>query len=86
MTAPSQDIRREKIRTFIWWAIWQKDVPGYFKTCDRSQKVNKSTGKRLRNMTKIQEPSRPLKIFHMDWVTGLPPVGDASYNSCIEEE
>ncbi|MBW0528638.1 hypothetical protein O181_068353 [Austropuccinia psidii MF-1] len=50
-------------------------------TCDRCQKANNPTGKRLGNMIKIQEPSRPWEIFHMDWVTGLPPVGDKSYNA-----
>ncbi|MBW0499726.1 hypothetical protein O181_039441 [Austropuccinia psidii MF-1] len=34
-------------------------------------------------MIKIQEPSRPWEIVHMDWVTGLPPGGDRSYNSCL---
>ncbi|MBW0504331.1 hypothetical protein O181_044046 [Austropuccinia psidii MF-1] len=34
-------------------------------------------------MIKIQEPSRPWEIFHMDWVTGLPPRGDRSYNACL---
>ncbi|MBW0516552.1 hypothetical protein O181_056267 [Austropuccinia psidii MF-1] len=34
-------------------------------------------------MIKIQEPSKPWKIVHMDWVTGLPPEGDRSYNSCL---
>ncbi|MBW0493788.1 hypothetical protein O181_033503 [Austropuccinia psidii MF-1] len=34
-------------------------------------------------MIKIQGPSRPWKIFHMNWVTGLPPEGDKSYNSCL---
>ncbi|MBW0468708.1 hypothetical protein O181_008423 [Austropuccinia psidii MF-1] len=61
----------------------QKDVAEYFKTCDRCQKANKSTGKRLGNMIKIQEPRRPWEIFHMDWVTGLPPGGDRSYNECL---
>ncbi|MBW0481089.1 hypothetical protein O181_020804 [Austropuccinia psidii MF-1] len=50
---------RETIRTCIWWSMWQKDVAEYCKTCDRCQKANKSTGKRLGNMIKIQEPSRP---------------------------
>ncbi|MBW0590604.1 hypothetical protein O181_130319 [Austropuccinia psidii MF-1] len=53
------------------------------KTCDRFQKANKCTGKRLGNMIKIQEPSRPWEIVHMDWVTGLPPGGDRSYNACL---
>ncbi|MBW0514898.1 hypothetical protein O181_054613 [Austropuccinia psidii MF-1] len=34
-------------------------------------------------MIKIQEPSRPWETFHMDWVTGLPPAGDKSYNSFL---
>ncbi|MBW0495774.1 hypothetical protein O181_035489 [Austropuccinia psidii MF-1] len=32
---------------------------------------------------KIQEPSRPWEIVHMDLVTGLPPGGDRSYNSFL---
>ncbi|MBW0594102.1 hypothetical protein O181_133817 [Austropuccinia psidii MF-1] len=63
--------------------MWQKDVAEYCKTCDRCQKANKSTGKRLGNMIKIQEPSRPWEIVHMDWVTGLPPGGDRGYNACL---
>ncbi|MBW0578566.1 hypothetical protein O181_118281 [Austropuccinia psidii MF-1] len=34
-------------------------------------------------MIKIQELSRPWEIFHMYWVTGLPPGGDRSYNSYL---
>ncbi|MBW0546407.1 hypothetical protein O181_086122 [Austropuccinia psidii MF-1] len=79
----SEDRTREKIKTCIWWPMWQKDVAEYCKTCDRCQKSNKSTGKRLGNMIKIQETSRPWEIVHMDWVTGLPPGGDRSYNSCL---
>ncbi|MBW0553923.1 hypothetical protein O181_093638 [Austropuccinia psidii MF-1] len=55
----SEDRTREKVKTCIWWPMWQKDVAEYCKTCDRCQKANKSTGKRLGNMIKIQEPSRP---------------------------
>ncbi|MBW0538818.1 hypothetical protein O181_078533 [Austropuccinia psidii MF-1] len=32
-------------------------------------------------MIKMQEPSRPWEILHMDCVTGLPPGGDKSYNT-----
>ncbi|MBW0518149.1 hypothetical protein O181_057864 [Austropuccinia psidii MF-1] len=63
--------------------MWQKDVSDYCKTCDICQKANKSTGKRFGNMIKIVEPSRPWEIFHMDWITGLPPGGERSYNSCL---
>ncbi|MBW0543421.1 hypothetical protein O181_083136, partial [Austropuccinia psidii MF-1] len=34
-------------------------------------------------MIKIQEPIRPWEIVHMDWVTGLPPGGDRSYNAFL---
>ncbi|MBW0549548.1 hypothetical protein O181_089263 [Austropuccinia psidii MF-1] len=78
-----EDRTREKVKTCIWRPMWQTDVAEYFKTYDRCQKANKSTGKRLGNMIKIQEPSRPWEIVHMDWVTGLPPGGDRSYNACL---
>ncbi|MBW0540475.1 hypothetical protein O181_080190 [Austropuccinia psidii MF-1] len=78
----SEDRTREKVKTCIWWPLWQKDVAEYCKTCDICQKANKSTGKRLGNTIKIQEPSRPWEMFHTDWVTGLPPGVDRSYNAC----
>ncbi|MBW0563560.1 hypothetical protein O181_103275 [Austropuccinia psidii MF-1] len=68
-----EEITRERVRTCIWWPMWQKDVAEYCKTCGRCQKANKSTGKRLGNMIKIQELRRPLEMVHMDWVNGLPP-------------
>ncbi|MBW0538013.1 hypothetical protein O181_077728 [Austropuccinia psidii MF-1] len=79
----SEDRTRENIKTCIWWPMWQKYVSEYFKTFDRCQKANKSTGKILGDMIKIQEPRRPWEIFHIDWVTGLSPGGDRSFNSCL---
>ncbi|MBW0482989.1 hypothetical protein O181_022704 [Austropuccinia psidii MF-1] len=79
----SEDRTRKKIKTCIWWPIWQRDVSEYCKSCDICQKANKSTGKKLGNMIKIQELRRPWEIFHMDCVTGLPPGGDRTYNSCL---
>ncbi|MBW0554314.1 hypothetical protein O181_094029 [Austropuccinia psidii MF-1] len=79
----SEDRTREEVKAYIWWQMWQKDVSEYCKNCDRCQKPNNSTGKILGNMIKIQESSRPWEIFHMDWVTGLPPGGYRSYNSCL---
>ncbi|MBW0484150.1 hypothetical protein O181_023865 [Austropuccinia psidii MF-1] len=55
----SEDTTREKVKTCILWPMWHKDVSEYCKTCDRCQKANTSTGKRLGNMMKIQEPRRP---------------------------
>ncbi|MBW0532675.1 hypothetical protein O181_072390 [Austropuccinia psidii MF-1] len=34
-------------------------------------------------MIKIQEPSQPWEIVHMDWLTSLPPGGDRSYSACL---
>ncbi|MBW0471951.1 hypothetical protein O181_011666 [Austropuccinia psidii MF-1] len=34
-------------------------------------------------MTKIKDPRRPWEIFHMDWVTGLPPGVERRYNSFL---
>ncbi|MBW0535588.1 hypothetical protein O181_075303 [Austropuccinia psidii MF-1] len=34
-------------------------------------------------MIKIQETRRSWELVHMDWVTGLPPAGDRSYNSWL---
>ncbi|MBW0584841.1 hypothetical protein O181_124556 [Austropuccinia psidii MF-1] len=79
----SEDRKREKIKTFIWWPMWHKDVAEYYRACGSCQKANKSTGKRLGNKIKIQEPRKPWEIVHMDWVTGLPPGGYRSYNSCL---
>ncbi|MBW0472774.1 hypothetical protein O181_012489 [Austropuccinia psidii MF-1] len=50
--------KREETKMCIWWLMWQKDVSEYCRSCHRFKKGNKSTGKGLGNMIKIQEPSR----------------------------
>ncbi|MBW0520536.1 hypothetical protein O181_060251 [Austropuccinia psidii MF-1] len=79
----SEDITRERRKNWIWWTMWKNNVSEYCKTCEKSQMSHKATGKRLGNMSKIQEPSRPWKTVHMDWVTGLPPGADRSYYSFL---
>ncbi|MBW0482358.1 hypothetical protein O181_022073 [Austropuccinia psidii MF-1] len=79
----SEDRTREEIQSCIWWTIWQSDVAEYCKTYDRCKKANKSTAKRLGNMIKIQEPSKPWEIFHMDCLSGLLPGGHKSYNEFL---
>ncbi|MBW0465620.1 hypothetical protein O181_005335 [Austropuccinia psidii MF-1] len=64
---------------------WHKDVAEYCKTYDRCQNRNRSTGKRLGNMIRIQEPRRPWEIVHIYWVTGVLPDGDKSYNAFLEK-
>ncbi|MBW0515274.1 hypothetical protein O181_054989 [Austropuccinia psidii MF-1] len=49
---------------------------------DVKKQIN-SLEKRFGNMIKIQEPRRPWDIVHMDWITGLSPGGDRSYNGCL---
>ncbi|MBW0507892.1 hypothetical protein O181_047607 [Austropuccinia psidii MF-1] len=73
----------EIIKTCSWWPSWRKDVIEYCHSCDRCQKANKASGKRFGLMIHIQEPSTPLEVVHMDWVTALPPGGDKSYNACL---
>ncbi|MBW0541182.1 hypothetical protein O181_080897 [Austropuccinia psidii MF-1] len=34
----SEDRTREKVKTCIWWPMWQKYVSEYCKTCERCQK------------------------------------------------
>ncbi|MBW0552521.1 hypothetical protein O181_092236 [Austropuccinia psidii MF-1] len=63
--------------------MWQNNVAEYCRNCDKCQKENNSPGKILGNMIKIQEPIKPWEIVHMDWVTGLPPGGDKSYNTFL---
>ncbi|MBW0487751.1 hypothetical protein O181_027466 [Austropuccinia psidii MF-1] len=60
--------------------MWQKDIAEYCKTRDRCQKANKSTGKRLGKIIKIQEPTRPWEIVPMDWVSCLPPYHGLAYS------
>ncbi|MBW0482767.1 hypothetical protein O181_022482 [Austropuccinia psidii MF-1] len=78
----SEDRKMEKIKTCSWWPSWKKDVIEYCHSCDRCQKANKATGKRIDLIIHIQEPSTPWGVVHMDWVTALPPGGDKNYNSC----
>ncbi|MBW0568536.1 hypothetical protein O181_108251 [Austropuccinia psidii MF-1] len=49
---------------------------------DVRRKIN-LLAKRLGNMIKIQEPSRPWEIVHMNLVTGPPPRRYRSYNSFL---
>ncbi|MBW0519230.1 hypothetical protein O181_058945, partial [Austropuccinia psidii MF-1] len=82
----SEDRTREKIKTCIWWPMWRKYVAEYCKTCDRCQKENKSTGKRLGNMIKIQ-PSRHWEIVHMDrlsFLTAYHPQTDGLAETIIQ--
>ncbi|MBW0528380.1 hypothetical protein O181_068095 [Austropuccinia psidii MF-1] len=79
----SEDRKMEIIETCAWWPSWRKDLIEYCHICDRCQKANKATGKRFGLMIHIQGPSTPWEVFHMDWVTALPPGGDKSYNACL---
>ncbi|MBW0515598.1 hypothetical protein O181_055313 [Austropuccinia psidii MF-1] len=79
----SEDRRLEKVKNCAWWLSWRKETIEYCHTCDRCQKENRSTGKKFGLMIHIQESKCPWEVFHMDWVTALPPRGDRSYNYCL---
>ncbi|MBW0484289.1 hypothetical protein O181_024004 [Austropuccinia psidii MF-1] len=55
----SEDRTLEKVKNCAWWPSWRKETIKYFYTCDRCQKANRSTGKKLRLMIHIQEPKSP---------------------------
>ncbi|MBW0485370.1 hypothetical protein O181_025085 [Austropuccinia psidii MF-1] len=65
MTASFQDKRKDKDLYMV------ANVAEYCRTCDRCQKDNKSTCKRLGNMIKIQEPRKPWETVHR------------GYNACL---
>ncbi|MBW0501456.1 hypothetical protein O181_041171 [Austropuccinia psidii MF-1] len=73
----SEDRTIERVKTLSWSPNWKKDVAEY------CQRANRARGKKFRNIIQIQEPKSPLEIFHMDWVTAVPPGGDRSYNACL---
>ncbi|MBW0545659.1 hypothetical protein O181_085374 [Austropuccinia psidii MF-1] len=79
----TEDRKLERVKACSWWPNWKKDVAEYCQTCDRFQKENRATGKKFGIMIQIQEPKSPWEIVQMDWVTGLPPGGDRSYNACL---
>ncbi|MBW0525625.1 hypothetical protein O181_065340 [Austropuccinia psidii MF-1] len=88
MTAPSQDtylrIEQERKSSNEYCCQFLKRLlQNIEETCNRCHKENKYTSKRLGNMIKLQEASRPCKVVNMDWVTGLPLGCDRSYNSFI---
>ncbi|MBW0474558.1 hypothetical protein O181_014273 [Austropuccinia psidii MF-1] len=73
----------EKVKKCAWWPSWRTETIEYCHTCDRCQNKNRSTGMKFRLMVHIQEPKTRWEVFHMDWVTVLPPSGEKSYNSCL---
>ncbi|MBW0558173.1 hypothetical protein O181_097888 [Austropuccinia psidii MF-1] len=77
----SEDRTLERVKTFSWWPNWKKDVSEYCQTCDRCQKANRATGKKIGIIIQLQEPKSPWELVHMDWVTALPSGGERSYNA-----
>ncbi|MBW0465298.1 hypothetical protein O181_005013 [Austropuccinia psidii MF-1] len=79
----SEDRTLDKVKNCAWWPSWRNETIEYCHTCDRWQKANRSTGKKVGLMIHIQEPKSPLEAVHMDWATELPPSGDKNYNACL---
>ncbi|MBW0541022.1 hypothetical protein O181_080737 [Austropuccinia psidii MF-1] len=76
----SEDRTLERVKTCSWWSNLRNDFAEYCQTCDRCQKSNRATGKKLVIMLQIQEPKSSWELVHMDWVTALPPGGERSFN------
>ncbi|MBW0462140.1 hypothetical protein O181_001855 [Austropuccinia psidii MF-1] len=71
------------MKNCAWWPSWRRKKIEYCHTCDRCQKANTSTDKKFGLLIHIQEPKSPWDIFHMYWVTTIPPSGDKSYEACL---
>ncbi|MBW0501682.1 hypothetical protein O181_041397 [Austropuccinia psidii MF-1] len=79
----SEYIKLEKVTNCAWWPSWRKETIEYSHTCDRCQKANWITGKKIGIMIHIQEAKSSWEFVHMDWVTELPPSGYIIYNSFL---
>lgn len=77
------DRTKDRVRKTAWWPGWAKDVEEWVESCDTCQRANKKTGKRFGLLQRIEDPTYPWEIINMDFVTGLPPAGDRSYNCCL---
>ncbi|MBW0469191.1 hypothetical protein O181_008906 [Austropuccinia psidii MF-1] len=79
----SEDRTLEKVKNCAWLPSWINETIEHCHTCDRLQKVKRSTGKKFGLMIHIKEPKSPWEVIHMDWVTALPPSGHKSYIACL---
>ncbi|MBW0498612.1 hypothetical protein O181_038327 [Austropuccinia psidii MF-1] len=79
----SEDRTLEKVKNCARWPSWRKEPIEYCHTCDRCQKSARITGKKFGLMIYIQEPRSPWEVFHVDWVTALPPSWEKGYNACL---
>ncbi|MBW0576553.1 hypothetical protein O181_116268, partial [Austropuccinia psidii MF-1] len=66
----SEDRTLERVKTCSWWPNWKKDVALYCQICDRCQKANRPTGKKLGMIIQIQQPKSPCEIA--DWIGQTP--------------
>jgi hypothetical protein len=73
----------ERVKQIVWWPKMGDDIKLYCDTCAVCQRSKRATGKRLGLMQSIEAPKRPWDIINMDFVTGLPPAGDKSYNALL---
>ncbi|MBW0559525.1 hypothetical protein O181_099240 [Austropuccinia psidii MF-1] len=79
----SEDRTLEKVKNCAWWPSWRKETIEYCHICDRCPNANRSRGKKFELMIHIQERKSLWEVFHMYWVTALPPSGDKGYNDCL---
>lgn len=72
-----------RVKNTAWWMNYNKDVVDYVSSCDSCQKGNQRTGNRYGLLQEIQKRIKLWDLINMDFVTGLPPAGDLSYNSVL---
>lgn len=71
------------VRTYAWWPKMASDVKKYIETCDACLKSKRGTGKQPGLLMKIETPTRPWEVIHMDFVSALPMGGAEDFNTCL---
>ena len=73
----------EKVKQFAWWPHMADDIRKYVETCNTCQMSKRATGKQQGLLMKIETPTHPWEVIHMDFVTALPPAGADNFNACL---
>ncbi|MBW0516275.1 hypothetical protein O181_055990 [Austropuccinia psidii MF-1] len=79
----SEDRTKERVPRTAWWPKWEQKLSEYIKTCERCQKANRKHGKKYGLLQHIEEPNHPWETINMEWITGLVPGGEETFNACL---
>ncbi|MBW0506602.1 hypothetical protein O181_046317 [Austropuccinia psidii MF-1] len=83
MVHMSEDRTKKRVSSTAWWTQWEQEFSDYINTCERCQKANRKHGKRYGPLQHIEQPKHPWETIKMDWLTGLVPGCQESFNSCL---